>query len=120
MKLDSESQTDYSEIKSNGMLKSIGGGWIKIQITVLPYKETERAYYGLIRVDELVDGEPEMLYNGEKTTWIPKSMAENVWWICTNTFDETRKVSNRTFEKKQNYHEPDDYDPYLVKREEEE
>ena len=117
MKLDSESQTDYSEIKATGMLQIICG-WIKIQTTVLPYRETEKAYYGLIRVDEMVDGEPEILYDVEKTTWIPKSMADNVWWICTNTFDERRKVSNRTFEKQGYIQEMYHYDPYLAKSQE--
>jgi len=118
LKLESEI-TDYSEIVSDGMLHTIGG-WIKIQTTVLPYRETEKAYYGKIRVDELVDGEPEMLYGGEKTTWIPKSMADNVWWICTNTFDEKRKVSNKVFQKQQYIQELDKYDPNIAKAESEE
>lgn len=113
-----EPQTDYSEIKSGGMINTFGG-WIEIQTTVLPYRETEKAYYALIRVDEIIDGEFELFYRSSKTSWIPKSMVDNVWWICKNKFDETRKVSNRVFTKKENYSKDSDYDPYKTQQEEE-
>lgn len=112
MKLGSmEPSSDYSEIISEGMIET-PVGWMKIQTTVLPYKETEKAYYAFMRVDEMVDGEPEMLYGSSIDEWIPKSMTENVWWICTKKFDETRKVSNKIFEQKQNNQQSTKYDPF--------
>ncbi len=111
--------SDYSEITSEGMVES-PIGWIKVQTTVLPYRETEKAYYAMIQVDEMLPGgDSELLYGPPTKSWIPKSMAENVWWICVNKFDETRKVSNRVFEEKTNQHESNDYNPHTVREEEE-
>ena len=34
----------------------------------------------------------------KENTWIPKSMADNVWWICTKMFEHPDKVANKRFE----------------------
>ncbi len=115
-------QSDYSEITGMGMLQT-PIGWVKIQTTLLPEKESDLAYYGMIKVDEFVGKKLEPLYKSSKTDWIPKSMAQNVWWICTNKFDETRKVSNKIFIPEyygKVYHEKVYHDPYKLQKDDEE
>lgn len=115
-----DESSDYSEITSEGMIQR-GNTWIRIQSTVLPLRETEKAYYGIIRVNEITNDGLENLYANSVKSWIPKSMVSNVWWICTKKFDETSKVSNDVFEKKkQQQHSLTEYDPYTSKTESEE
>lgn len=89
--------SDYDEIVTEGMYQTTYV-WVKIETSVTPIRETEKAYYAKITVYE-VDGMgrcddifPEKVY------WIPKSMSENPWWICSNIFDHTGKVANRRFD----------------------
>jgi len=111
-KHDFDKSSDYSEITSEGMINKVGI-WIQVKTTVYPLKETEKAYYAMMRVDEIVDGEPEDLYDGQITSWIPKSMVSNVWWICTNKFGEEGRVSNKVFDKSQS----NSYDPFEAQKE---
>lgn len=110
--------TDYSDIVSEGMVET-RNRWVHIKVTVTPSKETEKAYYGMIRVDEVIPGEKnELFYKSSITSWVPKSMADNPWWILTKKFDETRKVANRVFDKnKPVLIDKDEYDPYLAAEE---
>ena len=88
--------SDYIEIVSEGMMEK-GIVWIRIEISVEPQKETEKAYYGDVTVYECdQDGRVDTEY--QKVTWLPKSMAENPWWILTKIFDFSGKVSNRRFD----------------------
>lgn len=97
-----DSNYDYAEnvideIESVGTIY-IAHRWIPIETTVEVYKETDNAYFGDVTVYECDDnGRVEELFKKQKT-WIPKSMADNVWWICTKLFEHPDKVSNRRFE----------------------
>ena len=82
------------EIICEGSLQTLHK-WIPITCTIIPDKETEKAIHGTITVTE--DGEGTPLYE-PIINWIPKSMSENPWFICTKIFDEERKVANKRFE----------------------
>ena len=82
------------EIESEGMMQVYNGKWVQITTRIEVKKETEKAYFGALKVFE--DDYNELYSDSE--TWIPKSMAENVWWICTVKFEHAGKVSNRRFE----------------------
>ena len=87
------------EIESEGMIY-YSHRWIPIETSITVYKESAsgKAYWGDITVYEC-DGTGRVDTLFEKDgTWIPKSMSSNVWWICTNIFDHSDKVSNRRFE----------------------
>lgn len=83
-------------ISCEGMI-FIAHRWIPIDIEVEATKETEKAYFGDVTVYEEVDGSHMVLFE-KSETWVPKSMAENPWWICTILFEHAGKVSNRRFE----------------------
>lgn len=87
------------EIESEGMIY-YSHRWIPIETSVTVYKESAsgKAYWGDVTVYECDDiGRVDTLFE-KNGTWIPKSMSNNVWWICTNIFDHPDKVSNRRFE----------------------
>ncbi|MCZ6582679.1 MAG: hypothetical protein O6761_05865 [Thaumarchaeota archaeon] len=85
------------EIESEGTI-FITHQWISIDTLVQVYKETDKAYFGNVTVYECDNiGRTGELFNKEKT-WIPKSVADNVWWICTKLFDHPDRVANRRFD----------------------
>ena len=88
-----ENNDVIDEIESEGMLEVYSNKWVPITTRVEVKKETEKAYFGDIHVDD----ETGEVYN-ESDTWVPKSMAENVWWICVVKFGHERKVANKRFE----------------------
>lgn len=93
--------SDYNdiieEIESEGMILSTYG-WTPIDTIVKVYKETDKAYFGDVTVHEVdYTGRVSVMFSKEKT-WIPKSMCNNVWWICTILFEHKDKVSNRRFD----------------------
>ena len=92
---------DFETITSEGMI-FIAHKWIPINIEVEPIRETEQAFFGRVTVYEDVDYGNEVLFEDEET-WIPKSMAENPWWICTIKFEHQDKVANKRFEVKDYY-----------------
>ena len=87
---------EFSTIESEGMIH-IAHRWVPIEIEVEPKRETEKAYFGAVTVYEIVEGSQEMLFE-DKETWIPKSMSDNPWWICTVKFEHPGKVANKRFE----------------------
>lgn len=87
---------DFDPITSEGMI-FIAHKWIPIEIEVVPVRETEKAYFGSVIVYEVVSSSNEILFEKEDT-WIPKSMADNPWWICTVKFEHPDKVANKRFE----------------------
>ena len=93
-----ESELDESsEIESEGMIE-LNGVWIPIETSVLYHRETEKAYFGKVIVYECDEwGRSDVLFEKDDT-WIPKSMSDNPWWICTVLFSHPDKVSNRRFE----------------------
>jgi len=92
-----ESVDILDEIESEGTIYIVHQ-WIPIETSVEVYKETEKAYFGNVTVYECDDdGRIDTLFAKEKT-WIPKSMSDNPWWICTKMFDHPDKVSNKRFE----------------------
>ena len=69
-----------------------------IETSVVVYRETDKAYFGDVIVHECdSDGRVDILFKKEKT-WIPKSMCDSPWWICTKMFDHPDKVANKRFE----------------------
>ena len=89
---------DYTnnEIVSQGMMQK-GIDWIPIEISVNPQKETAKAYYADVVVYECDDfGRADAEY--QRVDWLPKSMAQNPWWILTVYFDFAGKVSNRRWD----------------------
>lgn len=85
------------EIESEGTI-FIAHQWVPIDTVVQVYKETDKAYFGDVTVYECDStGRIGKTFSKEKT-WIPKSMASNVWWICTKMFDHPDKVANKRFE----------------------
>jgi len=91
-----------SETESEGTIY-IAHRWIPIETEVIAYKETEKAYWGDVTVYECDDtGRVDELFKKENT-WIPKSMSDNPWWICTVMFEHPDKVANRRFEKNDYY-----------------
>lgn len=94
---DDDSPDVLDEIESEGTIY-IAHQWIPIETEVISYKETEKAYFGDVTVYECDStGRVEELFKKEKT-WIPKSMSDNPWWICTVMFDHPGKVANKRFE----------------------
>ena len=86
----------HDEIVSEGMLQR-GIDWIPIEVSVSPEKETEKAYYADVLVYECDDfGRADVEY--QRVDWLPKSMAQNPWWVLTKFFDFSGKVSNRGFD----------------------
>jgi len=73
-------------------------GWYPIETSLKVYKKTNKAYFGDITVFA-VNGDTRLyiLFEKEKT-WIPKSMSDNPWWICTKLFWYSGKVANKRFE----------------------
>jgi len=86
----------FETITSEGMIH-IAHKWIPIEIEVEPIRDTEKSYFGRVTVYEIVNGSQEMLFEDEES-WIPKTMADNPWWICTIKFEHLGKVSNKKFE----------------------
>ena len=85
------------EITAEGMI-FISHQWIPIETEVIAYRETEKAYFGDVTVYECDSDERiEDLFKEEKT-WVPKSMSDNPWWICTVKFEHPDKVANKRFE----------------------
>lgn len=92
-----ESSDILDEIEAEGTIY-IAHVWIPIETSVEVYKETEKAYFGNVTVYECDDdGRVDELFKKEKT-WIPKSMSDNPWWICTVMFEHPDKVANKRFE----------------------
>jgi len=90
--------TDYEEIICEGMFQTTYI-WVRIETSVIPIRETEKAYYAKITVYEVDDiGRCDDIFP-EKISWIPKSMSDNPWWICGNIFSHTGKVANRRFDE---------------------
>ncbi len=116
-----DESSDYSEITSKGMIYRVNT-WIKIKSTVLPLRETEKAYYAIMKIDEITHDGLDNLYGNSIKDWIPKSMVNNIWWICTKKFDETNRVSNNVFQNKKLEYQNGStgYDPYTTKSESEE
>lgn len=94
-------ENNFDTITSQGMIEILHK-WIPIEIEVIPKRETEKAYFGSVTVYEDVDGTNEMLFE-DNETWIPKSMADNPWWICTVKFEHGGKVANKRFEVDEYY-----------------
>ena len=93
-----EQDSQFSdEFYSEGMMEQYGK-WIPIECAVQSNKETAKAYYGTITVFKC-DEYGRALELFTKDSWIPKSMAENPWWIVTVLFKEDCKVSNRRFDE---------------------
>ena len=69
--------------------------WHNCETVVTIQRETEKAYFGDVVVYN-ADYHKEIYV--KESTWIPKSMSCNVWWICTILFGHTGKVSNKRFE----------------------
>jgi len=93
----SESPDVIDEIESEGTIY-IAKQWIPIDTVVEVYRETDKAYFGTVIVYECDSiGRIDELFKKEKT-WIPKSMSNNVWWICTVMFEHPDKVANKRFE----------------------
>lgn len=100
--MDNNSLDVIDEINSEGTIY-IAQQWIPIETEVIAYKETEKAYFGTVTVYECDDdGRVDDLFKKENT-WIPKSMSDNPWWICTILFDHPDKVANKRFEKNDYY-----------------
>lgn len=78
-------------IESHGMME-MAGVWVAITVIVYVRMETQKAYYGDVRIT--TDDIAESIYS-QYGTWIPKSMASNCWWICTVKFGHAEKVANR-------------------------
>ena len=92
----SESDVLDEEITAEGMIY-ISRQWIPIETEVIIYRETQKAYFGNVTVHECDDiGRVDILFEKENT-WIPKSMANNVWWICTIMFEHQDRVANKRF-----------------------
>lgn len=86
------------EIENEGTIL-LSGQWKLIDTFVQVYKETDKAYFGTVTVfecDESGDRVDELFFR--ENTWIPKSMSDNPWWICTVMFDHPDKVSNKRFQ----------------------
>lgn len=83
------------EIECEGMLKISGYRWVPITCRIEVYKETEKAVYGEITVHEDDDTSPVF---GPVVKWVPKSMSDNPWFICTVLFETERRVSNKRFD----------------------
>ena len=85
------------EITTDGTIY-ISHQWIPIETEVIVYRETEKAYFGNVIVYECDGiGRVDTLFEKENT-WIPKSMSDNVWWICTVMFEHPDKVANKRFD----------------------
>lgn len=88
---------EFETITSEGMI-FIAHRWVPVTVVVEPTAETEKAYKAEVSVYEDVEfGQKEILFYNE-STWIPKSMAGNVWWICTAKFDHADKVANKRWD----------------------
>ena len=85
------------EIECVGMLYTLYR-WIPITCTILVDRETEKAVHGMVRV---VDVDDTTIYEPQ-IYWVPKSMSQNPWFICTKLYDEERKVANKRFENYSN------------------
>jgi len=81
-------------ITSEGMMHR-GYRWVPITCTIEVHKETEKAVNGTVTVLSDDNNEDDKIMYGPEIFWIPKSMCENVWFICTILYDEENKVSNK-------------------------
>jgi len=70
--------------------------WNHIICTVIVDRESEKAIHGTIYVREKNSNGFGNLH-GPIINWLPKSMANNPWFICTNIFEEENKISNRRY-----------------------
>ena len=94
-----ESVDVIDEIESEGTIY-ISHQWIPIETSVQVYKisKSGKAYFGNVTVHECDDdGRVDVLFEKENT-WIPISMSDNPWWICTILFEHPDKVANKRFE----------------------
>ncbi|MCZ6582345.1 MAG: hypothetical protein O6761_04145 [Thaumarchaeota archaeon] len=92
-----ESIDVIDEINSEGTIY-IDHQWIPIETEVIVYRDTDKAYFADVTVYECDStGRIDELFKKEKT-YIPKSMSDNPWWICTQIFDHPDKVANKRFE----------------------
>lgn len=92
-----ESSDVIDEINSEGTIY-ISHQWIPIETEVIVYRETDKAYFGDVTVYECDStGRIDELFS-KKRTYIPKSMSDNPWWICTVMFEHPDKVANKRFE----------------------
>ena len=87
------------EIECVGMLKTLYK-WIPITCTILVDRETEKAVHGTVTV---TDAEDDTTIYEPQIFWVPKSMSANPWFICTQLYEEKRKVANKRFENNSNY-----------------
>ncbi len=72
--------------------------WLPIETSIIIYKKTEKAYFGDVIVYLLNDLRRVGILFEKLKTWIPKSMSDNPWWICTVMFEYKKKVANKRFE----------------------
>ena len=104
-KKDMASSSQFSEINAQGTIETGWGEWIRIETSVCPSRETEKAYLAEITVYRCDDIGRSDIFFEETEHWVPKSMSGNVWWICKNIFEHELKISNKR------YHD-DDYSEY--------
>jgi len=90
----SHTMQDLDEIKCEGMLQTLYS-WVPITCIIDVDRQTEKAVHG--RVTVLEEGEDDPVYTPE-IFWVPKSMCQNPWFICTKLYDEENKVSNKRFD----------------------
>ena len=86
----------YDEITSEGTIHQ-NGRWIPIEISIIPDFDTEKAYHCDVIVYKIHEGIRSGIIFSKEDTWVPKSMAQSPWWICTVKFEHTDKVANRRF-----------------------
>lgn len=77
--------------------------WGEIQTKVQIFRETEKAYFGNVTVNMVIDGGLGARLYHKKDTWIPISMSQNPYWICTVMFGHPEKVSNKRFDEDEDY-----------------
>lgn len=87
------------EITADGSICRYGR-WFPIETVVRVYRESKSglAFFGDVRVYEKNDYCQEELLFQKDDTWIPISVCDNPWWICTIMFGYSDKVSNKSFE----------------------
>lgn len=86
------------EIYAEGTIQ-IHGVWADIETEVKVYKKTNKAYFGSVTVHIVLGGQWGATKFHKDNTWIPKSMSQNPYWICTVMFGHPEKVSNKRFEE---------------------
>ena len=103
MKINKEySQPDvtdvFVEIEKKGMIYIIQR-WVPIETVVQVYKETDLAFFGNVTVYECDHVRRIHVLFEKNDTWIPISMSDNPWWICTKMFNHPGKVANKRFDE---------------------